>query len=91
MGLAAVWLLGLVTMVLGLTTVGPVPPSKPTAARASCHIGTFQSLSRWEPDAFKDGKEALVSHCDHRGLPYIISTGMKMVACHCGLTSNHLL
>eukprot|EP00072_Mus_musculus_P066193 XP_017167956.1 PREDICTED: interferon lambda-2-like [Mus musculus] len=36
-------------------------------------------------------KEALVCHRYHNGPPYVIFTGMKMVACRCGLTSNLLL
>lgn len=69
-------LLGLVTIVLGLATAGPVLPSKPTPARTGCRIGIFQSLVRC---------------CYHNGLPSLFPTGMKMAAWHLGLTSNLLL
>lgn len=89
--MATVCLLGLMTMVLGLATAGPVPPSKPTPAGTGCHFGSFHTLSQWELDAFKKDKEALVCHCYHNGPPYIITTGIKIVAYHCGLAPNLLL
>lgn len=87
--MAALQLLGLVTMVLSLGTAAPGPPSKPTPARTGCHIGSFQSLSPREKDAFKKARNALVRCCCHNGLPLHHSI-MKMVACHCGLTSDLL-
>ncbi|XP_036054122.1 interferon lambda-1 [Onychomys torridus] len=57
--MATLWLLSLLTMVLGLAIAGPVPPSKPTSARTGCHIGIFQSVSQWELGVFKKVKDAL--------------------------------
>ncbi|XP_059100195.1 interferon lambda-2-like [Peromyscus eremicus] len=57
--MAALWLLSLVSMVLGLATAAPDPPSKPTPARTGCHIGIFQSVSRRELGIFKKAKDAL--------------------------------
>lgn len=74
-----------------MATAASVPPSKPTPARTGCHIGIFQSVSQWELGVFKKAKDALVCRCYHNGQPYSFPTGMKMVACHCGLTSNLLL
>lgn len=91
MSMATLLLLGLVTMMLGLAAAGPVLPSKPTPPRTGCRIGIFQSLSLWELEVSKKGKDALVRCCYHNGLPSIFPTGMRMAAWHCGLTSDLLL
>ncbi|XP_003802186.1 interferon lambda-1 [Otolemur garnettii] len=57
--MAAAWILVLGTAVLGLTTAGPVPTSKPNTTWRGCHIGTFKSLSPQEVETFKKAKDAL--------------------------------
>ncbi|XP_025788140.1 interferon lambda-1-like [Puma concolor] len=57
--MAPAWVVVLVTAVLGLTSAGPVPTSRPPATRRGCHVGKFPSLSPRELEAFKKARDAL--------------------------------
>ncbi|XP_008852259.1 interferon lambda-1 [Nannospalax galili] len=57
--MVAVWLLLPAAIMLGLAIAAPFPPSKPTTAKTSCHINSFQSLSQQELNTFKKAKDAL--------------------------------
>ncbi|XP_007956668.1 interferon lambda-1-like [Orycteropus afer afer] len=57
--MAAIQVLMLVPMVLGLAGASPVPTSEPTTVERGCHIGKFKSLSPRELDIFKKAKDAL--------------------------------
>ncbi|XP_075835547.1 interferon lambda-2-like [Microtus pennsylvanicus] len=61
--MAILLLLGLVTMMLGLATAGPVLPSKPTPARTGCRIGIFQSL---EERLLRKDVQCSISPCPSR-------------------------
>ncbi|XP_027286409.1 interferon lambda-1 isoform X2 [Cricetulus griseus] len=57
--MATLLLLGLATVMLGLTTAYPVPPSKPTPAREGCNISIFQSISPQTRENFRNANDAL--------------------------------